>query len=284
MLRAAFALLPLALVWGCRFDPGGVPVRSPAAEDVPRLLAFPDGGTADARVIDIAPLVDREPLPEQPPSPDLGPVDYTLPDLPPCGPGTCPGCCQGNVCQAGTTLPLCGAGGTPCEDCAAVGQVCVGNTCQGCATSAQCPGDEVCVKAAPDAPAGSCEPPWGRAWHVQVVSAEINCKKDWEGSTSNPPDAYVAITVGNWVGKSTTKTDNCKPQWNEYTEQVLSKSTKLAFTVWEYDLTNSDDWIGEVSYPSGVPIAVLKAGEIAYQASNTSDGLLKLLVKLWPVP
>lgn len=53
----------------------------------------------------------------------------TLPDgAGPCGPGTCPGCCQAGTCVAGTDKSACGAGGFPCVACQA-NQQCTSGQC-----------------------------------------------------------------------------------------------------------------------------------------------------------
>ena len=62
-----------------------------------------------------------------------------------CSPG---GCCQGNQCMPGTTDDACGAGGTACLDCAAMGGVCAAQQCvTGCSAStcSGCCDGDVCA-------------------------------------------------------------------------------------------------------------------------------------------
>jgi hypothetical protein len=48
------------------------------------------------------------------------------PAAPTCGPGTCQGCCDGDICRIGDTTDACGSFGGPCFQCL-VGQVCAPN-------------------------------------------------------------------------------------------------------------------------------------------------------------
>lgn len=49
---------------------------------------------------------------------------------PPCYATTCPnGCCDSNGCRLGTADTLCGRNGQACVDCAAIGEICLTNTC-----------------------------------------------------------------------------------------------------------------------------------------------------------
>jgi hypothetical protein len=51
---------------------------------------------------------------------------------PPCGPGTCDGCCDAQgACRFGDESDACGAGGQLCTDCTATGEGCVNGACQG---------------------------------------------------------------------------------------------------------------------------------------------------------
>jgi hypothetical protein len=53
--------------------------------------------------------------------------------LPPdggCGPLTCNGCCDGDVCAVGTQQVACGTGGVTCLDCALYGRTCQAGACQ----------------------------------------------------------------------------------------------------------------------------------------------------------
>lgn len=272
---------------GCTFDHGGLTASRRTEDDATGMLQFADGGALDAPVgLDLWPAADSKPLLDQAPPLDLGAVDFMFPDLgsPPCGPATCNGCCQGSACLPGTAQDECGSAGAPCQDCDQSGQLCIAGACQGCSHSSQCPGDAVCLKEPYNAATGSCEPPWDRPWHVQVVDAEVNCSKDWEGSTSNKPDVYTLLVLGSKSYKTATKYDTCVPVWNQYIEKGLSQSTKVEFVVLDYDSYNADDEIGKVSYPSGLPVSVLKAGEISYQATGPGDGLLALKILLWPLP
>jgi hypothetical protein len=47
-----------------------------------------------------------------------------------CGPGTCPGCCDGLACAYGNQDTACGSHGAACEDCTTDGLTCVANACQ----------------------------------------------------------------------------------------------------------------------------------------------------------
>jgi hypothetical protein len=47
-----------------------------------------------------------------------------------CGPGSCPGCCDGVGCAYGNQDTACGGGGAACEDCTSIGLTCVANACQ----------------------------------------------------------------------------------------------------------------------------------------------------------
>jgi len=67
-----------------------------------------------------------------------------------CGPSTCKGCCEGNVCFAGVDPNECGAVGGACQHCATEGLACSGQrcvkpacgqgTCGGCCFGDQCLG------------------------------------------------------------------------------------------------------------------------------------------------
>jgi hypothetical protein len=48
-----------------------------------------------------------------------------------CGPATCPGCCEGNVCVSGNSASACGYAGSQCRDCASLGETCQGQVCTG---------------------------------------------------------------------------------------------------------------------------------------------------------
>ncbi len=51
---------------------------------------------------------------------------------PPCGPGTCNGCCDAKgQCQFGDKADACGLGGVKCDSCVSKGQSCIGGKCQG---------------------------------------------------------------------------------------------------------------------------------------------------------
>lgn len=63
-----------------------------------------------------------------------------------CGPGSCPGCCLGDICLEGKALSACGGGGLACVECIG-GMICQQGACrprdQGC-SSANC-GDGCCA-------------------------------------------------------------------------------------------------------------------------------------------
>jgi hypothetical protein len=53
-----------------------------------------------------------------------------MPEAGACGPSTCTGCCDGDVCAVGDQLVACGTGGAACLDCAVYGMVCTAAACQ----------------------------------------------------------------------------------------------------------------------------------------------------------
>ncbi|HEY3818167.1 MAG TPA: hypothetical protein VGL81_13400 [Polyangiaceae bacterium] len=53
-----------------------------------------------------------------------------MPEAGACGPATCPGCCDGDVCAVGDQLVACGKGGAACVDCGVYATACVASTCQ----------------------------------------------------------------------------------------------------------------------------------------------------------
>lgn len=53
-----------------------------------------------------------------------------------CGPSTCAGCCQGQVCVTGDSSDFCGSGGQACDFCPAASEQCVAHVCVAKLTSA----------------------------------------------------------------------------------------------------------------------------------------------------
>lgn len=78
----------------------------------------------------------------------------------PCGPATCPGCCDGNDCLEGTGLRECGAGGKACVACAPI-EECRQGACQRFAVDydASFPGDPDGGALNPDAGLFDAGPP-----------------------------------------------------------------------------------------------------------------------------
>lgn len=63
-----------------------------------------------------------------------------------CGPQNCPGCCTGDICNAGNGVTQCGAQGQACQNCAQFGEA--------CNNAGQCVGGQVC---SPENCPGCCE-------------------------------------------------------------------------------------------------------------------------------
>ncbi|MBX3126910.1 MAG: hypothetical protein KF718_09345 [Polyangiaceae bacterium] len=106
---------------------------------------------------------------------------------PPCGPGTCNGCCTAaGLCRFGTETDACGTGGQACEDCGPSGQGCVNSACMGPAPTCgpgNCGG---CCTAA-----GQCQPGTSNAACGQAGASCQSCTAS--GTTCTQPGNYCAF-------------------------------------------------------------------------------------------
>jgi hypothetical protein len=264
-----WALALTALAPGCLFDRGGTAAwdARASAESPLRFSDGPYGADLDSTATNDGPLQDA-------PAPDGPPV--------PCGPTICgTGCCESNVCHPGNTAAVCGTGGAPCQDCSQSGEVCRAGSCGPCEKSTECAGETVCLKDPWDAPTGTCVDAWNREWYILVVSGLINCTSVWD--IASGPDPFVNIHVGSSVSHTKTKYDTCAPDWKQYVEEPLQKTTAVQLEVRDEDVVG-DQLIGKVDYPNGVPINLLKEGAIHYKAAKASDGLQELEVVVRPLP
>jgi hypothetical protein len=259
----------LSLTAGCLFDRSGKAAWD--ARSSTEGLQFSDG----------TPLSDLDAAPPQDAPSDTRP-DSGDSTPGPCGPATCgTGCCEGNVCHPGNLATLCGTGGGACQDCSTNGEVCKAGSCSPCEKSTECAGDTVCLKDPWDAPTGSCVDPWNRKWYLLVVSGAVNCNKDWD--LTSDPDPFVNIYIDSTVFYTKTKYDECDPEWTQYVEEKLQKTTSVVLEVKDEDVVGSQ-LIGKVEYKNGVPINLLKQGKIHYKATNPGEGLKELEVVVRPVP
>ncbi len=124
-----------------------------------------------------------------------------------CSPTTCPyGCCQGNVCQPGTTGSACGTGGGACQYCPSPGTTCQGgycqpscgpNNCQGCCDAnavcqpgfldTQCGGyGGACADCAALSPPSTCD---GALSPPACTSQQTQCPGPFAGCTAPPTPA-----------------------------------------------------------------------------------------------
>jgi hypothetical protein len=71
---------------------------------------------------------------------------------PPCGPQSCPGCCQNGACMPGSDIYECGLGGSLCLDCWSLGAICDFNQCQASTCDSQTCASGCCDQF------GKCEP------------------------------------------------------------------------------------------------------------------------------
>jgi hypothetical protein len=137
-----------------------------------------------------------------------------------CGPGTCPGCCIGDLCVGGTDPNACGRAGQQCQNCAAQGTVCQptspGGICEGQPTCGpqNCPGcciGNICVAGIDDSACGlagqqcqncsngglSCQPAGsGGGFCGKPTCGPANCKGCCQGNTCRGGGDAFACGVG----------------------------------------------------------------------------------------
>lgn len=105
---------------------------------------------------------------------------------PPCGPGTCDGCCDAaGLCRFGTESDACGVKGGACDNCAAKGQGCSAGVCQG--TPPKC-GPANC---------GGCCDAQG---NCQPGSAATVCGSGGQACSNCSAQSKVCISPGNYCG------------------------------------------------------------------------------------
>lgn len=164
---------------------------------------------------------------------------------PGCGPGSCPGCCDGTQCLGGSDNWACGTGGVPCQDCSAAGGTCSGGSCSaagcgpgscnGCCDGNTClPGTskaacgvggatcKSCGKSFQICSSGFCEIDPSSNWVLKVIRASINQNKVWDSwliGDSKMPDPYFGIdwdTCSKWSIDSPctgAESNTFDPEW-----------------------------------------------------------------------
>ena len=178
-------LIVLAIIWtlgGCFFSPD------------------PDGGLTDLGAPRDMGLTDLGAPRDGSVNPDLALA---------CGPGSCPGCCEGTTCRTMTSSASCGIGGQSCKQCE--------------------PNVEVCL------PNGICGLDRNEIWKLIVDTAIISPTNSKGGSwdlMGGLPDPYVTI------GQNSTQhlQDMLEPSWNDSFPFTLNDLLNgVNVSVWDDD-------------------------------------------------
>ncbi len=179
---------------------------------------------------------------------------------------TCPGCCDGETCHAGTGDTACGTGGASCEACGdaascSAQSVCVpdacATTCAGCCDGNTCltgngvgacgnTGD-ACVACGTGRTCmnQACVTDPASTWELVLISGEVSPKNQsgefWDIIGSADPvvdfELYDSSTSTAYRASSSVIQDDNTPTWNE---SILTNVPARAFMLWKIDVFDSD--------------------------------------------
>ena len=158
-----------------------------------------------------------------------------------CGPTTCVGCCENNVCKGGSDVAACGTNGQECAACTG-DQQCVNGTCNSATTCGpgNCTGcckGGVCQAGTVDTLCGAggavctyCK--WYQAcsskackfdetslWFVDIVEVTIeDTGYKWDPGSGDTikPDVFVEFSTGTESHTTATIDNSFTPVFNEY--------------------------------------------------------------------